>query len=104
MIGSQSMRHGHVVLAGWDCLLDLVHGGSAEVVVNGESLRLAKVVAVARLVILISLNFLCGQLSSECHGVSMWDSIALSCSQSHRHIFSEDLTVACSVLDYFHTP
>lgn len=48
MIGSQSMRHGHVVLAGWDCLLDLVHGGSAEVVVNGESLRLAKVVAVAR--------------------------------------------------------
>ncbi|KAG7007616.1 phenylalanine aminomutase (L-beta-phenylalanine forming) [Physcia stellaris] len=42
------MRHGHVVLAGWDCLLDLVHGGSAEVVVNGESLRLAKVVAVAR--------------------------------------------------------
>lgn len=48
MIGSQSMRHGHVVLAGWDCLLDLVHCGSAEVVVNGESLRLAKVVAVAR--------------------------------------------------------
>lgn len=71
------MRHSNVVLAGWDCLLDLVHGSSAEVVVNGESLRLAKVVAVARLVILISLNFSDGQSANKSHGVLTWDRTAL---------------------------
>lgn len=38
-----------MVLAGWDCLLDLINEDGTEVVVRGESLRLAKVVAVARL-------------------------------------------------------
>ena len=41
-----------MVLAGWDCLLDLIgDDGVQQLVVNGVSLRLAKVVAVARLVL-----------------------------------------------------
>ena len=45
-----------MVLTGWDCLLGLIgdDGGVQQVVVNGESLRLAKVVAVARSVHLMS--------------------------------------------------
>ena len=37
-----------MVLAGWDCLLDLIQDNDIKVLVDGKSLRLAKVVAVAR--------------------------------------------------------
>ena len=37
-----------MVVAGWDCMLQLIDGKGTDVLVNGESLRLAKVIAVAR--------------------------------------------------------
>lgn len=45
-----------MVLGGWDCLLSLIgeDDGVRQVVVNGVSMRLAKVVAVARLVHLMT--------------------------------------------------
>ena len=37
-----------MMMAGWDRLLTLIDGKGTDVLVNGESLRLAKVIAVAR--------------------------------------------------------
>lgn len=37
-----------MMVAGWDCMLKLIDGKGTDVLVNGGSLRLAKVVAVAR--------------------------------------------------------
>ena len=37
-----------MVVVGWDCLLQLIDGKGTDLLVNGESLRLAKVIAVAR--------------------------------------------------------
>ena len=59
-----------MVLTGWDCLLGLIgdDGGVQQVVVNGESLRLAKVVAVARLVHLMTSPW----LERQDHGRWLW--------------------------------
>ena len=48
MAGHQSAGHGKMLMTGWERLFDLIHDRSAEVIVDGKSLRLAKVVAVAR--------------------------------------------------------
>ena len=44
----ENLGHGRLVLARWDSLLDMLSGCGDELAVDGDSLNLAAIVAVAR--------------------------------------------------------